>query len=66
MVKKVRLTYSVEMFVKGESEEAIQEWLNCTTPAEAKKLAGDNMVTEDYTEEIICTCSDDAVVDYEI
>ena len=30
---KVRLTHTVEMYVEGESEEAIMDWLLCTTPA---------------------------------
>ena len=70
---KVRLTYSVEMFVEGESEEAIVDWLNCTTPTEAKNLAENNFatgksrfVTEDYSDEIICHVQDDSVVDYVI
>ena len=66
MKAKVRLTYSVEMFVEGESEEAIEDWLNRTTPTEAKEFAGNNFVTEDYSEEIICGVRDDSVVDYVI
>lgn len=66
MKAKVRLTYSVEMFVEGESQEVINDWLNCTTPTEAKTLAGNNFVTEDYSEEIICCVQDDSVVDYVI
>ena len=61
---KVRLTYSVEMFVEGESEEAIVDWLNRTTPTEAKKLAENSYVTEDYSEEIVCHVQDNSVVDY--
>lgn len=66
MKAKVRLTYSVEMFVDGESEEAINDWLSCTTPTEAKELARNNFVTEDYSEEIICCVRDNSVVDYVI
>ena len=66
MKAKVRLTYSVEMFVEGESEEVIEDWLRCTTPTEAKELVGNNSVTEDYSEEIICCVRDDSVVDYVI
>ena len=66
MKAKVRLTYSVEMFVEGKSEEAIEDWLRCITPTEAKELAGNNFVTEDYSEEIICGVRDDSVVDYVI
>lgn len=63
---KVRLSYTIEMFVEGKSEEEIAEWLNNTTPSEAKELAGNNMVNEDYNEEIICNVRDDSVVDYVI
>lgn len=66
MKTKVKLTYSVEMIVEGESEEAIIDWLSCTTPTEAKKLAGNNFVTEDFSEEIICHLQDNSVVDYVI
>lgn len=66
MKAKVRLTYSVEMFVEGESEEVIEAWLNRTTPAEAKEFAANNFVTEDYSEEIICGVQDNSVVDYVI
>lgn len=60
---KVRLTHTVEMFVEGESEEAIQEWLLCTTPQEAKEMAIRG-VSEDYDEEIICFVRDDSEVNY--
>lgn len=65
---KVRLTYEVEMFVEGDSEEAIHEWLLFTTPQEAKDLAYENgkFVCEDYDEEIICPVDDDSEVDYVI
>ena len=62
---KVRLTHTVEMFVEGESEEAIQDWLNSTTPEEAKKLA-DKPVDEHWEEEIVCKIREDSYVDYVI
>ena len=62
---KVRLTHTVEMFVEGESEEAIQEWLLCTTPQEAKEWAR-NPVDESYDEEILCQAREDSEVDYVI
>lgn len=63
---KVRLTYEVEMFVEAESDDAIQEWLLCTTPQEAKEMAHENgkIVDEYYEEEILAYVSDDAEVDY--
>ena len=65
---KVRLSYAVEMFVEGESEEAIRNWLLNTTPQEAKDLAYKNgkFANEDYEEEIICPVRDDSEVDYVI
>jgi hypothetical protein len=62
---KVRLIHEVKMFVEGPSEEAIQEWLLCTTPQEAKDLAV-NAVNESYDEEIVCYVRDDSEVDYVI
>ena len=66
MKAKVRLSYSVEMFVEGKSEEAIEDWLRSTTPTEAKEFAVNNFVTEDHSEEIICGVQDNSVVDYVI
>lgn len=65
---KVRLSYEVEMFVEGESEEAIQEWLLCNTPQEAKECAYQNgkIVSENYDEEIVCYVDDNSEVDYVI
>lgn len=62
---KVRLTYAVEMFVEADSMDSVTEWLNNTTPAEAKAMAT-NMVEEDYSEEVICQVQDDSIVDYVI
>ena len=62
---KVRLTHTVEMCVEGESEEAINEWLICTTPEEARDIAH-NAVDQEYEEEIICYVDDDSEVDYVI
>ena len=62
---KVRMEYAIEFFVEGESEDAIQDWLNSTTPTEAKNLIK-NYIHEDYTEEILCYVSDNSIVDYVI
>ena len=62
---KVRLTYEVELFVEGDSEEAIQEWLLCTTPQEAKEMAM-HPVDEYYWEEIVANVREDSDVDYVI
>ena len=62
---KVRLTHTVEMFVEGPSEDAIQEWLLFTTPQEAKDMAY-NPVTEHFDEEIVCHVMENSEVDYVI
>ena len=61
---KVRLMYTVELSVEGESEEAIQDWLNRTTPEEAYFLADGSDVK--YDEEIVCVIGDDSKVNYVI
>ena len=62
---KVRLTYSVDLVVEGNSEDEIYDWLNNTTPEEAYHLA-DGDVDENYEEEILCVISNDVSVDYVI
>ena len=61
---KVKLMCTVEMYVEGKSEEAIQEWLNKTTPEQAYLMADGADV--EYDEEIICEVRDDSEVDYVI
>ena len=62
---KVRLTYSVDLVVEGDSEEDIYDWLNRTTPEDAYRFA-DGDVDENYDEEILCVISNDVPVDYVI
>ena len=63
---KVRLTRTVELFVEGESEEAILDWLYLTTPECAYVAADGNVECDEYDEEIICVINDDSEVDYVI
>ena len=59
MKAKVKLTYSVTLFVKGESSDAISDWLAQTTPEEAFKQVNEqtgNYVEQDYDEQIECFC----------
>ena len=62
---KVRLTRTVELFVEGESEDAILDWLCQTTP-EGAYLAADGDVEDEYNDEIVCVVRDDSVVNYTI
>lgn len=61
---KVRLSLSVELIVKGKTEEEIQEWLNTTSPLEIidTKIPHD----ESYDEEILLFVHDDVQEDYVI
>lgn len=63
---KVRLTRMVEMFVEGKDEDAIMDWLRCTTPEEAFNLTDGHVNDEAYEEEIVCVVREDSVVDYVI
>lgn len=63
---KVKLTHTVTLFVEGESEEQILDWLARTTPQEAYLLSEGTGVDSDYDEEIICAVRDDSEVDYVI
>ena len=62
---KVRMTHTIEFFVEGKSEDSILDWLNNTTPEEARELIND-VDYEEYAEEIICPIADDSIVDYVI
>ena len=68
MKAKVKLNYSVELFVEAENEDQLHDWLLVTTPDEAKDLAieAGKMVDEHYSEEIICEVSDDGEADISI
>lgn len=63
MKYKVKLSYTVELFVEGKSEETVQDWLNYTTPSQARELAGKS-ISEDYNDEILCRVADNSIVDY--
>lgn len=61
---KVKLTMSVELIVKGKSEEEIRNWLNTTSPLEIV----DTEIPHDasYEEEILQFVHDDFPEDYVI
>lgn len=57
MVAKVRMTHTVELFIEGETEDDIQDWMNNHTPEEVVRNGKYN--TEDFDDEIICWVSGD-------
>lgn len=61
---KVRLSLSVELVVKGKTEDEIQDWLNSTSPLEIidTKIPHD----ESYDERILQYVHDDVPEDYVI
>lgn len=65
MKAKVKLTYSVTLNVEGKDMDAIQDWLNSTTPME---VAEPNKYDyeEEYEEEIIRVLNDNAKVNLKI
>ena len=65
---KVKLTHTVTLFVEGESEDQIRDWLVQTTPEEAYLLAYNNgkQAESEYDEDIVCVVRNDSVVDYVI
>lgn len=66
MKAKVKLTYSVALFVEGGSDDEISDWLAQTTPGEALKQVKEqtgNYVEENYDEQIECFVMDDSEVD---
>lgn len=65
MKAKVRLTRTVELFVEGETEDDIMDWLVGITPEEAYLIADGN-AEEEYKDEIVYFVREDSVVDYVI
>lgn len=61
---KVKLSLSVELVVKGKTEEEIQEWLNTTSPLEI--INANIPHDETYEEEILKFVHDDVPEDYVI
>ena len=68
MKARVRLNYSIELVVEADNLEQLQEWVNGTTPDEAREMAEKNnrIVDEDYSEEILCPVRDDSTSDVSI
>ena len=69
MQAKVKLTYSVEVFVKADNMDQLQDWLNSTTPREAKEQAKTqtgNYVEENFEEEVLCQVMDNSDFDIDI
>ena len=68
MIARVRLTYAVDVTVKGESQEQIVEWMNRTSPTEAFKEASKSgyYVEENYGEEFICPVMENSDYDIDI
>ena len=63
MKARVKLGYAVELVVEGKNEEAIQDWLECTTPEQAMELS-EGLAKEDYIEEILSPVAESSRVDY--
>lgn len=68
MISKVKLIYSVEAFVKHETEEQLSDWLDTHTPEEVATMVKDNnkILSSDYAEEVECRVRDDSDYDIDI
>lgn len=67
MICKVKMSHTVYLFVEGDSEETIQDWMANLTPEEAKHLAEaqtGNYIEHDFEDEILCPVRDDSYPDY--
>jgi hypothetical protein len=65
MKAKVRLNYSIELVVEADNLEQLQDWVNGTTPDEAREMAEKNnrIIDENYSEEILHRVRDDVFPD---
>lgn len=65
MEAKVRLNYSIELVVEADNLEQLQDWVNGTTPDEAREMAEKNnrIIDENYSEEILHRVRDDVFPD---
>ena len=68
MIQKVRLTYSVDVFVKGDSAEQIMEWALERTPTEAYREASrsGHEITEHYDEIVLANVRDESEYDIDL
>ena len=68
MIAKVKMTYTVDVFVKGENEEQIMDWARQHTPSEAQDDAAKSghYIDERYDEEIIAYVRENSVYDIDL
>ena len=66
MIQKVRFTYTVDVFIKGDSEDQIMDYMRNTTPNEAFRKASKSghYVEEAYDEFVLADIRPDS--DYDI
>ena len=66
MIQKVRFTYTVDVFIKGDSEDQIMDYMRNTTPAEAFREASKSghYVEDAYDEFVLADIMPDS--DYDI
>lgn len=68
MIAKVKLSYVVTCFVKGESEDQIMDWAREHTPSEAQCDAAKSghFINESYDEEIVSYVRGDSAYDIDL
>ena len=68
MIAKVKLSYTVTCFVKGESEDQIMDWAREHTPSEAQRDAfkSGHYIDESFDEEIVSYVREDSAYDIDL
>ena len=68
MIQKVRFTYTVDVFIKGDSEEQIEEYMRDHTPAEAFRDASKSghYIDDAYDEFVLCDVRDNRACDIDL
>ena len=68
MIQKERFTYTVDVFIKGDSEEQIEEYMRDHTPAEAFRDASKSghYVDEAYDEFVLADIRPDSGYDIDL
>lgn len=68
MIQKVRFTYTVDVYIKGNNEEQIMDYARNATPSEALEDAMKNgrYVAEEYDEFVLSDVKDDSEYDIDL
>lgn len=68
MIQKIRFTYTVDVYIKGNNEEQIMDYAINTTPSEALEdaMKSGHYVAEEYDEFVLSDIKDDSEYDIDL